>query len=106
VELRDVDRVISMCLNHRMRKDVLDTIDSGSRVQIVWGRRRDPEAWERQRAEAEARRLEAEKERKAAEEARRAAMSEAEKKVEEKQAKEKERERKGLKKGAWGGLPF
>lgn len=33
-------------------------------------------------------------------------MSEAEKKVEEKQAKEKERERKGLKKGAWGGLPF
>lgn len=60
MQLHDVDRVIAMCVNHRMRKDVLDTIDSGSRVQLVWNRVRDPEAFERKRAEAEARRMEAE----------------------------------------------
>jgi len=105
VELRDVDRIISMCLNHRLRKDVLDTIDTGSRTLMVWNRVRDPEEFERKKAAAAEAAAQARKERAALEAARKEAMSEAEKKVEEDKAKEAEREKKGLKKGAWGGLP-
>ena len=38
VTAEDVQRVIGMCLNHRMRKDVMDSIDNGSRVAIAYNR--------------------------------------------------------------------
>eukprot|EP01024_Parvocaulis_polyphysoides_P050219 TRINITY_DN4889_c0_g1_i1.p2 TRINITY_DN4889_c0_g1~~TRINITY_DN4889_c0_g1_i1.p2 ORF type:complete len:220 (-),score=33.84 TRINITY_DN4889_c0_g1_i1:102-761(-) len=36
VELEDVERVLGLCLNHRLRKDVLDQIDSGTKVALAW----------------------------------------------------------------------
>ena len=35
VDIDDVKRVITLCLRHRLRKDPLDTIDSGTKVQQV-----------------------------------------------------------------------
>merc|ERR1719162_1738996 len=32
VEEDDVEKIISLCLRHRLRKDVLDTMDSGDKV--------------------------------------------------------------------------
>ena len=32
----DVKKVVTLCLRHRLRKDVLDTMDSGDRVQKVY----------------------------------------------------------------------
>jgi magnesium chelatase subunit I len=74
---QDVQRVLGICLNHRLRKDVLDDIDSGVRVILAWQRVTDP---------------------KAAEKARVAKLA-AEKKEEAAQATEK-------KAGSWSGLPF
>jgi hypothetical protein len=38
-----VGRVISGCLNHRLRKDPLDPIDSGTKVAMLFKRLTDPE---------------------------------------------------------------
>jgi len=35
VDIKDVKKVITLCLRHRLRKDPLDTIDSGSKVSQV-----------------------------------------------------------------------
>ena len=76
VSLEDVKRVAGLCLNHRLRKDVLDVIDGGAKVALAWRRVTDPA-----RAEREA---------KAAAEKEAAAAAEAE---------------KSKKAGSWGGLP-
>ncbi|KAI8468270.1 MAG: magnesium chelatase subunit I [Monoraphidium minutum] len=73
----DVGRVISSCLNHRLRKDPLDPIDSGTKVAILFSRLTDPEFVKREEA-AKKKKAEAEK----------AAAAAAPKKA-----------------GAWGGLP-
>nr|YP_010904206.1 Mg chelatase subunit e [Catenella fusiformis]WCH57457.1 Mg chelatase subunit e [Catenella fusiformis] len=36
VEVNDIKQVIVLCLRHRLRKDPLDTVDSGSRVEQVF----------------------------------------------------------------------
>jgi magnesium chelatase subunit I len=51
---KDVRRVLGVCLNHRLRKDVLDDIDSGIKVQIAWQRLTDPKAAEKARLAKEA----------------------------------------------------
>lgn len=51
---KDVKRVLGICLNHRLRKDILDDIDSGIKVQIAWQRLTDPKAAEKARIEKEA----------------------------------------------------
>ncbi|MDE5097914.1 MAG: ATP-binding protein, partial [Trichodesmium sp. St16_bin4-tuft] len=38
VSLEDVGRVITMCLRHRLRKDPLESIDSGDKVKKVFNR--------------------------------------------------------------------
>lgn len=38
VTTADVARVAGMCLNHRLRKDVLDEIDTGTKVALAWRR--------------------------------------------------------------------
>jgi magnesium chelatase subunit I len=86
----DIKRVLGVCLNHRLRKDVLDDIDSGIKVQIAWQRVTDPQAAERARVEKEA------QERKAADAARAMNGSAASGNG----AGEKK------KAGAWSGLPF
>ncbi|KAF6256262.1 P-loop containing nucleoside triphosphate hydrolase protein [Scenedesmus sp. NREL 46B-D3] len=43
VTREDVGRVISSCLNHRLRKDPLDPIDSGTKVAMLFKRLTDPE---------------------------------------------------------------
>jgi len=48
VSLDDVKRVSGMCLNHRLRKDVLDTIDGGAKVALAWRRVTDPARAERE----------------------------------------------------------
>ncbi|CAG9464237.1 unnamed protein product [Pedinophyceae sp. YPF-701] len=96
VELHDVDRVISMSLAHRMRKDPLSDIDGGTKVQLVWNRCRDPEAFAREQAEKEAKKQEAFEKQKAE-------AAAAKERGEVAQDPEK---RKGMKKGAWTGLPF
>ena len=55
VTLDDVKRVAAMCLNHRLRKDVLDVIDTGAKVALAWRRVTNPKA----AAEAEAKAKEA-----------------------------------------------
>ena len=105
VEIEDVDRIISMCINHRLRKDVLDTISTDGKVKAVWARVRDPEAYEAKKAEAIANAQQAAKERAALEAARREAMDKVQLAEEEAKDNEKEREKQGLKKGGWGGLP-
>lgn len=77
VTLDDVKKVIGLCLNHRLRKDPLDPIDSGTKVAVVFRRVTDPDTVKR----------EEEAKRKAAEAAKAAAAS-APKKA-----------------GTWGGLP-
>ena len=77
VTQEDVGRVITGCLNHRLRKDPLDPIDSGTKVAILFRRLTDPEFVKR---EEEAKRKK--------EEAEKAAAAGAPKKA-----------------GAWGGLP-
>ena len=44
VEAADVGRVAGMCLNHRLRKDVLDIIDTGAKVALAWRRVTNPRA--------------------------------------------------------------
>lgn len=44
VEAADVGRVAVMCLNHRLRKDVLDIIDTGAKVALAWRRVTNPRA--------------------------------------------------------------
>ena len=51
---KDIKQVLGICLNHRLRKDILDDIDSGIKVQIAWQRVTDPKAAERARVEKEA----------------------------------------------------
>ena len=51
---KDVRRVLGVCLNHRLRKDVMDEIDSGIKVQLAWQRVTDPKAAERARVAEEA----------------------------------------------------
>jgi magnesium chelatase subunit I len=36
VTVEDIQAVITMCLRHRLRKDPLETIDSGDKVQKVF----------------------------------------------------------------------
>ena len=36
VELDDIKTIITLCLRHRLRKDPLETIDSGDKVQQVF----------------------------------------------------------------------
>lgn len=50
VTQQDVGRVISSCLNHRLRKDPLDPIDSGTKVQLLFKRLTDPEFVKREEA--------------------------------------------------------
>ena len=50
----DVARVIGLCLNHRLRKDVLDSIDSGYKVALAFKRVTNPAAAEREAKEAAA----------------------------------------------------
>ncbi|WIA09653.1 hypothetical protein OEZ85_009040 [Tetradesmus obliquus] len=76
VTQEDVGRVISGCLNHRLRKDPLDPIDSGTKVAILFKRLTDPEFVKR------------EEEAKKKQEAAAAEAAKANKKA-----------------GAWGGLP-
>ena len=77
VTAKDIQRVLGVCLNHRLRKDVLDDIDSGLKVQLAWRAVTDPAAAERARVAKE-----------------QAAKKEADAAAEAPQ-----------KKGAWGGLP-
>eukprot|EP00891_Asterochloris_glomerata_P006155 jgi/Astpho2/6155/fgenesh1_pm.00088_%23_2_t len=44
VELSDVGRIISICLNHRLRKDPLEQIDTGSKVRLAFQRITRPKA--------------------------------------------------------------
>lgn len=76
VTQQDVGRVISSCLNHRLRKDPLDPIDSGTKVQLLFKRLTDPEFVKRE---------------------------EAAKRKQEEAAKEEAKKNK--KAGSWGGLP-
>lgn len=80
VELADVQRVLSMCLNHRMRKDPLSNIDNGTKVALAYQRITDPE-----RAKKEA-----------------AKRKEAEAAAKKQAAEAAAPKKKG---GAWGGLP-
>ena len=52
VGLDDVKRVIGLCLNHRLRKDVLDSIDGGYKVALAFRRVTNPAAAEREAKEA------------------------------------------------------
>lgn len=67
----DVGRVITSCLNHRLRKDPLDPIDSGTKVQLLFRRLTDPEFVKREeeakRKQAEAAKGAAQKNKKAGE---------------------------------------
>jgi magnesium chelatase subunit I len=36
VELEDIKKIITLCLRHRLRKDPLETIDSGNKVQQIF----------------------------------------------------------------------
>ena len=76
VGLDDVKRVAAMCLNHRLRKDVLDVIDTGAKVALAWRRVTNPRA-----AEADAK-----------------AKADAD-------AAAAEAAKPAKKAGAWGGLP-
>lgn len=81
VTLKDVERIIPSCLNHRLRKDPLDPIDNGTKVAMLFKRLTDPEVQRREEA--------------------------AKKAKEEAAAKAKESGRPaGAKAGAWGGLPM
>lgn len=80
VTAEDIQRIIGLCLNHRMRKDPMDPIDNGVKVEIAFQRVFFPGAAE---AAAEAKRKEQEEE-KAAE-----------------ASEESGADRKGLKAGAW-----
>lgn len=53
VTAKDVQRVLGVCLNHRLRKDVLDDIDGGLKVQLAWRAVTDPAAAERVRVAKE-----------------------------------------------------
>lgn len=80
VTAEDIQRIVGLCLNHRMRKDPMDPIDNGVKVEIAFQRVFFPGAAE---AAAEAKRKE-EEEKKAAE-----------------ASEDSGTERKGLKAGAW-----
>eukprot|EP00236_Picocystis_salinarum_P000935 CAMPEP_0183833388 /NCGR_PEP_ID=MMETSP0807_2-20130328/6036_1 /TAXON_ID=88271 /ORGANISM="Picocystis salinarum, Strain CCMP1897" /LENGTH=419 /DNA_ID=CAMNT_0026079331 /DNA_START=28 /DNA_END=1287 /DNA_ORIENTATION=+ len=80
VTAEDIQRIIGLCLNHRMRKDPMDPIDNGVKVEIAFQRVFFPGAAE---AAAEAKR-------KQEEEVQAAEASE-----------ESGADRKGLKAGAW-----
>jgi magnesium chelatase subunit I len=51
---QDIKQVLGICLNHRLRKDVLDEIDSGIKVLLAWQRVTDPKAAERARVQQQA----------------------------------------------------
>ncbi|KAK9808666.1 hypothetical protein WJX72_001562 [[Myrmecia] bisecta] len=76
VTMSDVERIIALCLNHRLRKDPLDPIDGGTKVRLAFQRITRP---------------------------REAQEAEAKKKAAEEEAKKKAGPQK--KAGAWGGLP-
>ncbi len=82
VTMEDVIRVASLCLNHRLRKDVLDGIDNGAKVFFAL----------RKIMMSPAEQAEEERQQREAEEAEAA-------------AKEKDGKRAGKKAGSWGGLP-
>eukprot|EP00195_Chlamydomonas_chlamydogama_P003787 CAMPEP_0202920518 /NCGR_PEP_ID=MMETSP1392-20130828/76896_1 /ASSEMBLY_ACC=CAM_ASM_000868 /TAXON_ID=225041 /ORGANISM="Chlamydomonas chlamydogama, Strain SAG 11-48b" /LENGTH=475 /DNA_ID=CAMNT_0049614015 /DNA_START=47 /DNA_END=1475 /DNA_ORIENTATION=- len=92
VTVADVEKVVSLCLNHRLRKDPLDPIDSGTKVKILFKRLTDPEV---QKREEEAKRKREEAEKKAAE-AKASGASGA--------AAAQGQNRDGKKAGAWGGI--
>ncbi|KAG2482965.1 hypothetical protein HYH03_018142 [Edaphochlamys debaryana] len=87
VTVADVERIIPSCLNHRLRKDPLDPIDNGTKVQILFKRMTDPEVIKREE-----------------EMARRKAEAEAKAKASGGSAAGANRAA-GAKAGAWGGLP-
>ncbi|KAL3154738.1 Bifunctional NAD(P)H-hydrate repair enzyme [Trebouxia sp. C0009 RCD-2024] len=79
VSMTDVEKVIGLCLNHRLRKDPLDPMDGGSKVKLAVQRiNRPKEAAEADKAKKEAK-----------EKAQAAAAN----------------SRSGKKAGSWGGLP-
>lgn len=43
--MEDVKRCVHLGLNHRLRKDPLDPIDSGTKVDMAFKRVADPEAF-------------------------------------------------------------
>lgn len=79
VTMEDVNRVAPLALNHRLRKDPLDPIDSGTKVLVALRRIMDPKFAEKE-----------EQKKKEAEEAAKVAGA----------------NRAGKKAGAWSGLPF
>lgn len=79
VTLQDVEKVIGLCLNHRLRKDPLDQIDGGTKVRLAFQRITKPK-------EA-------------------AAADKAKKEAEEQKRKQAANSRTGKKAGSWGGLP-
>ena len=80
VTVEDVKRVAPLCLNHRLRKDPLDPIDSGTKVALALRRVLNPKAVEEEER----------KKKEAAEAAKAAGGGKAE---------------GGGKAGAWSGLP-
>ena len=84
VEADDVAAIVSICLNHRMRKDPLDPIDGGYKVAMMFRKIFNSDDWEAEQAAKK----------KAEEEAAAKAAAEL-----------KENPRSGKKAGAWGGLP-
>lgn len=76
VTLEDVQRVAPLCLNHRLRKDPLDPIDSGTKVALAIRRIFNPRA-----------------------------VEEEEKKKKEEAAAKAEQAQANKPAGAWGGLP-
>ncbi|KAL0049600.1 hypothetical protein WJX82_005675 [Trebouxia sp. C0006] len=55
VSLSDVEKVIGLCLNHRLRKDPLDAMDGGTKVKLAFQRITRPrEAAEADKAKQEA----------------------------------------------------
>lgn len=79
VTAADIERVISLCLNHRLRKDPLDPIDSGTKVKILFRRLTDPEIIKRE--------------------------EEAKRKAEENKAAGVAPPQPAKKAGSWGGIP-
>eukprot|EP01025_Chloroclados_australasicus_P038334 TRINITY_DN3940_c0_g3_i5.p1 TRINITY_DN3940_c0_g3~~TRINITY_DN3940_c0_g3_i5.p1 ORF type:complete len:291 (-),score=44.99 TRINITY_DN3940_c0_g3_i5:190-1062(-) len=79
VELEDVERVLGLCLNHRLRKDVLDQIDNGTKVALAWVKVLNPKTDQKE-----------------------VKLEDVEQQSPDEGGGDK---RTGLKKGAWGGLP-
>ena len=79
--------MLPLCLNHRLRKDVLDDVDTaGLQVQLAWQRITDPKAAQKMQAEK--------------------AKREAAKAEKEQEKEEKDKAEEPKKAGSWSGLPL